>query len=114
MKITSITKVEEELVTFEGGELTDYYRHGKNNWSVRMGESIETVWLDADLEEAYQNYIKENPIKSTDIWKQRCEWLLGQHYIEPILRFRLDIRANDSDYQGYFNEAIKKIDEQIN
>lgn len=112
MKIVKVFKQESELVYIDGTQWSDYYRYSKDNWAVTMGESIETIFSQSDideLEKAYQEYQNQNGvIQST--WEKRFKWLLEQHYVESELRFRLGIDDSLNSLDEYTNEVIKKID----
>ena len=48
-----------------------------------------------------------------DLYKRYFLWLIEQHYIEPELRFRLGIEADEDDFASYVKEVIEKIDAKV-
>ncbi len=112
MKIVKVIKQESELVYIDDTQWSDYYRYSTGNWAVTMGESIETIFSQSDideLEKAYQEYQNKHGVVQ-GIWEKRFKWLLEQHYIESELRFRLGIDDTLNSLDEYTNEVIKKID----
>ena len=112
MKIVKVIKQESELVYIDDTQWSDYYRYSTGNWAVTMGESIETIFSQSDideLEKAYQEYQNKHGVVQ-GVWEKRFKWLLEQHYIESELRFRLGIDDTLNSLDEYTNEVIKKID----
>lgn len=44
--------------------------------------------------------------------KQRLEWILSQHWVEPEATFRLGLEDTD-DFGKYLNDAILAIDKKL-
>jgi len=40
-------------------------------------------------------------------------WLIEQHYIEPEIRFRLDVQAHEDDFISYTKEVLEKISQKV-
>jgi len=62
MKIVSATLHTQVSLRVDegGGEVNSYYRDGPHNWSMLYGESVETVFEDDALEEAYALWVLQN------------------------------------------------------
>lgn len=59
MKIKEVSNSEILSIETDEDEQFQYLRFSKSSWYVWMGESLEPCYDDADLEKAYQEYLKE-------------------------------------------------------
>lgn len=63
MTITSVSVRKSFSVEVDNtGEYGDYVRYAPDNWAIYMGESLESVYQCEEIEQAFQLYIKNNPL----------------------------------------------------
>lgn len=60
MKIKNITKATIFYVETDEEEYCRYTRHGRDSWTVAMGESDEPVYDCSELEQMFQEWISKN------------------------------------------------------
>jgi hypothetical protein len=73
MKITSIKQATCHIVETDGEHDDNFFiRHSADNWSVRMGDSDESLWPSDEMEEEFQKALEASKTKWDDIKCTKC------------------------------------------
>lgn len=67
MKIVSVVEKTVHYVETDGEHYNSYIRHSKNNWTMQIGESDETIFNCEELEMLYLEWCARNNCLSGSI-----------------------------------------------